>query len=255
MNTEFEIYKYLQRMNEPSDAPVMEDECDHSNTIIENGASLCIQCGVEVAPKIYFEKHFNGPTEAMPTPRVKTIYPDIEHMNISDRIKDIANDIYLKVCGPKTRRGSTRRSIIFASIFHAYKMDMNPQSCESLIKVFKIKRKDALNGLKFISENTPKDSPFRNIYIHPENLIQDFMKRFNASQVQIHEVVELYNKLKGKSSIFNRSRSQSTASGIIWYYMQQTGRNITLKEFTEKINLSELTINKITKEIQRVLNQ
>jgi len=184
----------------------------------------------------------------------KTIYPDVEHMNISDHIKDIANNIYEQVCDGKVHRGAYRRAIIFASIFHAYKLDKNPQSCESLIHIFEIKRKDALKGLKFINEHAPKSSPIRNIYITPEHLIHEFLMKFNVSADSQNEILELYRRIKGRSTILNRSRPQSVAASVIWYWLVMHSKCITLKDFVKKVNLSELTVNKIAKEIASLNN-
>ena len=59
--------------------------------------------------------------------------------------------------------------------------------------------------------------------------------------------------IKNKSSILNRSRHQSVASGIVRYYILITGKNISMQDFKSKVNLSELTINRIVKEIARIL--
>lgn len=266
--SEFDLYTQLLKhknniINQDVIEPVIS-ECKHTHIAMEHGASLCLDCGIEITQRLNFDKewkyyglndtkHTSDPSRCyIRKVKDRTIYQDVEHMNISDHIKDLANDIYIQVCGDKVHRGAYRRAIVFASIFHAYKLNHNPQSCESLIEVFKIKRKDALKGLKFISEHAPSDSPLRTIYITPEHLIYEFMKKFNASIEQTREVVELYKSLKGKSSMLNRSRPQSTASGVIWYYMRITNREMSIKDFIKKVHLSELTVNKIAREVARI---
>jgi hypothetical protein len=39
----------------------------------------------------------------------------------------------------------------------------------------------------------------------------------------------------------------------VFYWITHNGKNITLKDFAKKVILSELTINKISKEIGEVL--
>lgn len=238
--------------------------CEHSRVVLEHGASLCVDCGIEIQRKLNYEKEWKyygmNDTKHTTDPnrcyirknKDRSIYVDIEHMNISKKIKDKANDIYLQVCGEKVHRGAYRRAIVFASIFHAYKLSANPQSCESLINIFKIKRKDALKGLKFISEHAPVDSPLRTMYITPKDLIKEFMKNLNASEEDTSKVTRLYDTLNGKSSMLNRSRPQSTASGCIWFYMKISKRQMSIKDFVKIVNLSELTVNKVYKEIARI---
>lgn len=230
-----------------------QDVCDHTECVIEQGIRMCIECGVEMKEPVHSMKHVIDPTRCyIRKTKDKSIYDDVRHLNISDHIKDIANKIYIQVCGNTTRRGTTRRGIVFGAIFHSYKLDKNPQSCDSLIKQFNIKRKDALKGLKYINEHAPTNSPIRTTYITPEDLIYEFLAKFNVSSDKKKEVLDLYRSIKDTSSIMNRSRPQSVAAGVIYYYIQSTDKHIDIKEFVKQVNLSELTINKISKEISRI---
>ena len=79
------------------------------------------------------------------------------------------------------------------------------------------------------------------------------MEKFDATEHQIEEVNTLYSKIHNKSSILNRSRPQSVASGLVRYYILMKGKDISMKEFKQKVKLSELTIEKMAKEISRIL--
>ena len=181
MNSDFNLYdKLLQRQ-----ATIEPDvtSCSHEETIIQHGNRMCTDCGMEMKEPVHTQQQTVDPTRCyIRKIKDKSIYDDVKHMNISDHIKDMANRIYSEVCGTRTRRGTTRRGIIFGAIFHSYKLDKNPQSCDSLVKQFNIKRKDALRGLKFINENAPSNSPLRTTYITPENIIHDFLGKFNVSK-------------------------------------------------------------------------
>ena len=174
-------------------------------------------------------------------------------MNFSEAIIDEANKIFQETTKGKIFRGNSRKAIIFACVFHAYKVAGNPQSCESLINLFSLDRKVGLKGLKHVGLNAPKDSVIRTSHITPQDLIREIMKKFEASLDQIAEVVELYSKIHNRSSILNRSRPQSVAAGLTYYYILLKQKNISMKDFTKKVNLSDLTVVKITKEICRVL--
>ena len=79
------------------------------------------------------------------------------------------------------------------------------------------------------------------------------MDKFKATSMQKKEVIELYNKIKNKSSKINRSRPQSISSGLIYYWISLKNIEISLKDFAKKVDLSELTITKIAKEISDIL--
>ena len=95
----------------------------------------------------------------------------------------------------------------------------------------------------------------RKTRITPKDLVKEAMKKFNASDAQITDVINLYGKIENRSSMLNRSRPQSVAAGLTYYYILMKHKDITLKDFTKEVNLSELTVTKITKEISKVLHE
>ena len=79
------------------------------------------------------------------------------------------------------------------------------------------------------------------------------MNKFNANEKQMEEVIQIYEYIKNRSVLLNRSRPQSVACGLVRYYTLKKNPEISIEYFRSKINLSELTINKIVKEITRIL--
>jgi transcription initiation factor TFIIIB Brf1 subunit/transcription initiation factor TFIIB len=243
--------------------------CKHAHLVTEYSSVLCKDCGIELRKDEPVHGWKSNPRYDNPNScsqqtsefyvkryvKEKSIYSDVQNMNISEHIKDIANSIYTDVCQDKVHRGVRRKAIIFASVFHAYKLDDNPQSYETLIHIFDIQRKDALKGLKYINENISRQSPIRTVYITPEHLIREFLAYFSISEERKAEIIALYHQVKNKSSILNRSRPQSVASGIIWYWIKLNRNQLDMKEFTSRVDLSELTIVKMAKEVSRILGK
>jgi transcription initiation factor TFIIIB Brf1 subunit/transcription initiation factor TFIIB len=167
----------------------------------------------------------------------------------------MANDIYSQVTKGKIYRGNSRKAIIFGCIFHSVKVNGKIYSCESLRGLFKLDKKIILKGLKHVNLNTPKGSVVVNKYITPFELVTEYIVNFNHNEEDIKTIKELFDKIKNKSSIINRSRPQSVASSLIYYHFSKKlgSNNFSIKDFIKKIKLSELTINKISKEIKRIL--
>jgi transcription initiation factor TFIIIB Brf1 subunit/transcription initiation factor TFIIB len=247
--------------------PVVEEKqlCNHSNVSENDGTMLCTDCGEEIGRTINQEKEwrFYGASDSKHTSDPnrcqtrktdeKSIFKDVESMGFSDKIISSANKIYMQVTGGKIYRGDSRKAIIFACIFHAYKLSGHPQTCETLIEIFSLDRKTGLKGLKHVNLNAPKSSLIHTTYITPANLVEEIMDKFGATDAQKTEVCELYEQIKNKSSKLNRSRPQSVAAGLTYYWIWKNGKNITIKDFIGKVNLSELTVSKIFKEIERIL--
>ena len=102
--------------------------------------------------------------------------------------------------------------------------------------------------------NSPKDSKFRDYQISTEDIIREIMDKFNANDLQKTEAIQIYEKVRNRSSLLNRSRPQSVASGIVRYYIIQKNKDINMEYFRSRVKLSELTINRIVTEIENVID-
>lgn len=245
--------------------PELNTSCSHENTIIEKGVSICTDCGLELEEKETLDKdwrYYGGDGKYAPVdssaqqPRKAeshSIFKDVENFGFADNVVAEANKYYIEVTKNKISRGNARKSIIFACIFHAYKSNRMPQSYEKLIQIFGLTKKAGLKGLKHVNLNAPKGSKIRNTYITPVDLVEEIMDTFQAGKEQKNEVIQIYDKIRNKSSRLNRSRPQSIASALVYYWIVATGKKINLKEFAQSVKLSELTINKIVKEIEEIL--
>jgi transcription initiation factor TFIIIB Brf1 subunit/transcription initiation factor TFIIB len=221
---------------------------------MDKSTLTCVDCGEEIQKDIFLDD-ICIQTSQQDNSRchirkkdIKTIYKDVEQMGFGEKIVGIANEIYTNVTHGKIYRGNSRKAIVFACIFNAYKITGNPQCHEDLIKTFNLDKKYCLKGLKHVNSNVPNNSPIKKIHITSKTLIIDILKKFEANQTQIDEVLDLYSIVKEKSGLINRSRPQTISAGLVYYYILKTKRQISLKEFINITNLSELTIKKIVKE-------
>ena len=265
---DFKIY------NKGDDNTVIKDEkeeiklnitCKHINIINDNSTVLCTDCGKELEKIIFQEKEWRyyGQSDNKRTSdpnRVhirkiddRSIYKDVENMGFGEKIVSLANQIYIQVTKGQIFRGNSRKAIVFACIFHSFKIQGKAQTHENLIKIFDLSRKISLKGLKHVNLNVPRDSPIHTTYITPVNLIEDIMDKFKTTDEHKKEVIDLYNSIKNKSTKINRSRPQSIAAAVTYFWISMKNIDIGLKEFAKKVNLSELTISKISKEISDIL--
>jgi len=253
-------------VDDPHPTPGYEDEdneCTHDEIVDENGIMTCADCGLEIQRTIMHEKewrYYGADSKRSDPNRVqmrkseeRNIFKDVENMGFGDKIVVLANNIYNEVTKGHIYRGNSRKAIVFACIFHAYKLDSKPQPHEKLIKIFALDRKTGLSGLKHVNLNAPKDSKIHTTYITPVHLVSDMMDRFSATQTQKNEVIDLYARVRNRSSKLNRSRPQSVCSGLIYAWIRMKDMPILLREFASRVDLSELTISKIAKEIAEVL--
>jgi hypothetical protein len=70
----------------------------------------------------------------------------------------------------------------------------------------------------------------------------------------IDKVMLLYDRIKGVASILNRSKPQSTAKALVFYYLRRKNCKIKPAVFGKIVQLSEVIILRLSGEISRLLN-
>ena len=243
-----------------------DDVCDHVNVVNEAGTFLCSDCGVELSKVMSYEKDWryygSEDTRKSSDPNRchirkledKSIFKDVENFGFSEKIVNMANDIYTQVTKGKIYRGNSRKAIIFGCIFHSIKLNGKMYTCDNLRDIFKLDRKIILKGLKHVNLNAPKESQIRNKTSNSLELVEECLLKFDMLPEEKKEICDLYESIKNKSSMINRSRPQSVISSLIYYYIckKRGFNNVNIKDFVKKVNLSELTINNIAKEIHTI---
>lgn len=264
------ILKFGRKKREMDDTITKKDTgklCLHEMVMNEGNQKICEECGqILNREEMMFEKEWRyyGMMDTRHTKdpnrcharrnEEKVIFKDVEKLGFSEKIILLANEIYEQVTQGRIYRANSRKGIIFACVFHAYKISGIPQSCEQLIDIFGMDRKIGLKGLKFVNLHAPKNAMFRQYQISTENLIDEIMEKFHASEQQKQEAISIYQRIKNKSSLINRSRPQSVACGVVRYYINQKNKDISMEYFQSRVKLSEITIQRLVHEIERLLH-
>jgi transcription initiation factor TFIIIB Brf1 subunit/transcription initiation factor TFIIB len=257
--------------NNEKEVKEMEDECLHESlhefVMMDGNQETCESCGMILNKEdIVFDKewryygmmdtkHSKDPNRCHARRSdEKMIFKDVEKLGFSEKIILLANDLYEEVTQGKIYRANSRKGIIFACVFHAYKISGSPQSCEQLIEIFGMDRKVGLKGLKFVNLNASKDATFRKFQINTHDLIREIMEKFHGTEIQKTEAIDIFEKIKDKSSLINRSRPQSVACGVVRYYINQKNKEISMEYFQSRVGLSEITIQRLVTEIERIFS-
>lgn len=254
----------IQEIPEPDTVP-NTDECQHTDVASESGIITCQECGEELKRTISYDKEWRyygaGDNKKFSDPNriqarkqeEKSIRKDVENMGFSDKIVSMADEIYSTVTDGQILRGDSRKAVIFGCISKTYGVLGKYQPAEPLIAQFGITKKKALKGLKIVSINAHKIPGINATVGTPVHLINDIMNKFSATLAQKEEVSLLYEKIRNRSTKLNRSRPQSVAAALVYYWICRKKLKITLKEFSKKIELTEQTITKNTAEIILIL--
>jgi transcription initiation factor TFIIIB Brf1 subunit/transcription initiation factor TFIIB len=250
MQSEFDIFDELDetdiiKYDEIDEIDMDIGECSHDEVINESGIVSCVECGKEIRKIVSYEKDWryygNDDTRKNTDPNRchirkmedKSIFRDVENLGFSDKIVNTANDIYTQVTNGKIYRGNSRKAIIFGCIFHSVKINGKIYSCDTLRTIFNLDKKIILKGLKHVNLNLPKNGNIVNKYITPIELVNEYILKFEHVENDKTLISALYENIKNKSSIINRSRPQSVASSLIYYYFSKKmgSNNFNIKDF------------------------
>jgi transcription initiation factor TFIIIB Brf1 subunit/transcription initiation factor TFIIB len=227
--------------------------CTHPNCIQDKNILVCVDCG-KCVQKLFNQHREWKSQQTRPNTDEKNIFKDVENIHFSEHIVQIANALYTQVTKEKIYRGNARKGIIAACVFYSFKVIGKPLIYKKIIKLFNINKKIGLKGLKFVSINAPKNSIIFKTQITPLTYIEYYMDELQASSHDIEKIKDLYYKIERcQVQKLNRSRPQSVASGIVYYWLLEEDKKITLKTFSKITELSELTIVKIQKDIKEIM--
>lgn len=254
MSSNFDIFDQLDStLEEPTDVSTSQS-CKHLSSFQDKNIVVCTNCG-KCIQKLYNQHREWKSQQTRITVEDRNIFKDVESIQFSDNIVQIANSLYIQVTKDKIYRGNARKGIISACIFYAFKVIHKPQIYKKIIKLFNIDKRVGLRGLKFVSINAPKDSIIFKTQITPLTYIDYYMEELQANQDDIKHIHRLYEKIDNKQvQRLTRSRPQSVASGIVYYWLLEENKKITLRTFSKIAELSELTIVKIQKDIKEILS-
>jgi len=238
--------------------------CAHIEIIEDGCVTVCIGCGEEIEKIIQHEKEWRfGESKIGGDPNrvqirkieVKSIQKDVETMNFSQTIIDLADTIFKEATDGGIYRGDSRKARIFASIYYAYKILGIPQPKEQLRQSFNIDNATASEGIKFIELNSPETSKVHEVYTTTEDLIIDVLSKFRVTENHKNQVLSLYEKIRNRSSEINQARPYSVTCALIYYWMRRKKIDIKIKDYVRKVELGENTILKLTKEISLIFGK
>jgi len=149
-----------------------------------------------------------------------------------------ANDYYFKVVKDQILRASTRKAVIYACVFNAYKDLKQYQIPKELQKKFDLSKADVSIGIKFFNLRRPKTMKSSNI--SPVEFIPIIMSKFKAANYHTINAVSIYEFVVKRTNLLNASYPQSIAAAICYYYYKWIGLNISYEKFSSYVGMSEV---------------
>ncbi len=233
----------------------------------ESGLHICSLCSkeIEVFSHDAEWRYYDHGGSADPS-RCHAIQTDVKslkktfevlNIHISDAIRHQVEQDFSVIVGQKTLRSRNRNSIIAACLFHAY-IKLNECRTNDYIRhLFDLTKRDMSRGIKEYQKIFPES---RTLAIRPHDLISWIFSLTGIDRVHYRNVIRILDYIHKTSETLNRSTVQSVANAVVYFYLclnvvykQKLG--LTKSSYAEKVDLSEITISKLVKEISLITGQ
>ncbi len=240
----------------------LNGECRHTERDIIHGQKICCECGEHLDDVVdedqecrYYgsndNKHTSDPSRVQYRKNPdKGIRKDLERLQFSQEVIQLADQYYGEVTQGKIKRGNLRKGIMFACVFEAFKSLGKHQLPDHLKDIFCIQKRDMSQGLTYFSKGKPSREK---TYSTPEHFIPKLCDKFNLKKDFVEEVLGLWKQVCENQGL-SHSYPQSVSAGCIYYVLKKKNIDISPYDFGKVLGMSEITITKKAHEIDEVLS-
>jgi len=160
-----------------------------------------------------------------------------------------------------TFRGDNRDGIIAASIYISCRINNFPRTAKEIANIFHLDVTSATKGCKnalSIINNLEKDMINKDKTMFcktkPEDFIQRFCSKLNINQ-ELTKLCQFISMKIEKSNIMPENTPHSIAAGIVYFISQICKLNVSKKDVKNVSEISEVTINKCFKKLEKIQDE
>ena len=174
-------------------------------------------------------------------------------------IIDDAIRYYDKISEAKTFRGLNRDGLLAASIYISFSINKNPRTSREIASIFNLDNTSATKGCKN-AINILNDIEFDNGGEHvqltkttPCSFIARYCSKLNVNQ-ELTKLCLFIAKIVETKKLIPENTPHSIAAGIVYFVSLVCNLNINKKDINQVSKISEVTINKCYKKLEKYEN-
>lgn len=169
--------------------------------------------------------------------------------SVPSKVLNDAKVLYKRASEKKISRGENKEGLIASCIYYACHMNNVPRSTKEVARMFRIDPNVLTKGnARFqilVNLNVKSASA--------EDFISRFGSRLNMNYEHIMECKQFANVLE-ENDIITENSPTSIAAGIIYYFTTVKQLDLNKKQIAEACEVSEVTITKCFKRLQKMKN-
>jgi len=190
--------------------------------------------------------------------KVFNIISEITKINELPKVIEIeAKSLYKIISETKISRGNNRKGIIAACVYFACKTCAASRSQKEIAQMFSIRIPIITKGCKLFQEiiqmSAHKNRITDAISIKSTDFIDRFCNKLNLKENDIKSIKKIEININ-RYNIISEVRPDSISAGCILLYCKLNDINITKKDISEICRISEVTINKCYKKMEKNLD-
>lgn len=183
----------------------------------------------------------------------RTLYQNFEILNgagisqgISAKIIEDAKILFKEASQMKISRGDNKDGLVAACMYYACIINKVPRSTKEIAKMFKLDPNVLTKGNARFQELLKINVDSSN----PEDFISRFGSNLNMNWSDIQSCKELAKTIEDLE-IVSENAPTSVAAGILYFYCYYKEIDYSKKQISETCGVSEVTITKCFKKLQR----
>ena len=165
-----------------------------------------------------------------------------------------------KLSEMKTFRGCNRDGIIAASVYIAGRIHNYPRTAKEIATVFVLDNtsatkgcKNAVNLLNKMEEYSTNIDKTKFHQTKPTAFIERYCSRLNLNK-ELTMVCKFVASKIEKNNLIPENTPHSVAAGIVYFVAQTCNLNVSKKNVNNVSEISEVTINKCYKKLDKIRN-
>jgi transcription initiation factor TFIIIB Brf1 subunit/transcription initiation factor TFIIB len=266
--SEEENSKVSMGTTQPGSSNKKRKQCAHTNVCLVGSVEICADCAREIKQHQSHEQEWrwygddgkNDEDQSRTSGSVsrkssdnKGIKKDLAQYNLPANVVQRADEIYQQVTQNVIKRSNLRKGIVFACVFEAC-MELDcPQIPEVLQEKFdNLDHTHITKGRMYLRLNGIKTN---RQHINATHYVPKILDDLNLKPELFEPIFDIYEQVRNRSVVLNRANPQSVSAGLVYYYLRKRKNvDFTNVKFGKLVDLSEITISKISNEIERVIN-
>jgi transcription initiation factor TFIIB len=238
--------------------------------LAESSVGCKVLCANNASPEMRIIRRW---TEWQSIPhKEKSLYDEFQYITIIALNAGIpkmfiehAMTIHKSISTQKMFRGLNRDGIKAASIYISCRLNGCPRTSHEIAEIFNLDKTSATNGCSIavhILHNIERNGDSNGIYTgggsllttKPSAFVERFCSRLNM-ELELILFVKFIAKKVEEERLINDNTPHSVAAGILYFVSNYCRLNITKLEIKTICGVSEVTINKCCKKLEKLQDQ